>query len=545
MKAIFKKELRSFFLSMTGYALIAFLITFVGIYFMIYNIGYGYPYFAYTLSGVMLILLVLVPVITMRSFAEEKKNRTDQLLFTSPIKIRDIVLGKYAAMVSVFFVPNVVFCLFPLIIKTMGNSSLLSDYVSLMEFFLMGCAFIAIGMFFSSVTESPMIAAVITFAVTLILYIWDTLIGYLPSSAFANLAVLIVIVICGAFIMVQDAYSYYYGSGSITEFDGDGQLTSAINKVTGQETKKVYLASGHGETELSATMTSLMTKSAVETEELDLFMTEEIPEDCDMLIFNGPTTDIREGEKSVVDSYIKNGGSVIMLMSEDTPSSGNLADLLSSYEITPEDGYVADMERNYLGNYYAIFPEVTDSSGITGDLSTGTVMVNNSRAFTLGESGDEIEVSSMMETSDYGYLVTDEGQEEGSFVLAAAVTYTAAQEDSDSSDSTESADDTSSDGDSSSDGEVTTGNLIVFGSQSLIDESITEAFSNLDNTTMFMNVMTSALGDVQNLSIEAKSLEVQYNTVQNGGAISVFLIFIIPAAFLVAGFVFWYRRRKV
>ena len=201
MKAIFKKELRSFFLSMTGYALIAFLITFVGIYFMIYNIGYGYPYFAYTLSGVMLILLVLVPVITMRSFAEEKKNRTDQLLFTSPIKIRDIVLGKYAAMVSVFFVPNVVFFLFPLIIKTMGNSSLLSDYVSLMEFFLMGCAFIAIGMFFSSVTESPMIAAVITFAVTLILYIWDTLIGYLPSSAFANLAVLIVIVICGALLL--------------------------------------------------------------------------------------------------------------------------------------------------------------------------------------------------------------------------------------------------------------------------------------------------------------------------------------------------------
>ncbi len=122
--------------------------------------------------------------------------------------------------------------------------------------------------------------------------------------------------------MVQDAYSYYYGSGSITEFDGDGQLTSAISKVTGQETKKVYLASGHGETELSATMTSLMTKSAVETEDLDLFMTEEIPEDCDMLIFNGPTTDISEGEKSVVDSYIKNGGSVIMLMSEDTPSSG-------------------------------------------------------------------------------------------------------------------------------------------------------------------------------------------------------------------------------
>ncbi len=346
-------------------------------------------------------------------------------------------------------------------------------------------------------------------------------------------------------IMVQDAYSYYYGSGSITAFDGDGQLTSAISKVTGQETKKVYLASGHGEAELSTTMASLMTKSAVETEELNLFMTGEIPKDCDMLIINGPTTDISEGERTVIDNYIKGGGNVIMLMSEDTPSSGNLADLLSSYRITLEEGYVADMERNYLGNYYAIFPEVTDPAGMAGDLTTGTVMVNNSRAFTLGESGDEIEVNAIMETSDYGYLVTDESQDEGSFVLAAAATYTAAQEEDDSSDSTESAEDASSESDSASGGEVATGELIVFGSQSLIDESITGAFSNLDNTGMFMNVMTSALGDVQNLSIEAKSLEVQYNTVQNGGAISVFLIFVIPAAFLVAGFVFWYRRRKV
>lgn len=201
MKAIFKKELRSFFLSMTGYALIAFLITFVGIYFMIYNIGYGYPYFAYTLSGVALVLMILVPVLTMRSFAEEKKNRTDQLLFTSPIKIRDIVIGKYMAMVSVFLIPNVIFCLFPLIIKAQGNSSLLSDYVAIFEFFLIGCAFTAIGMFFSSLTESPMIAAVITFAVTLILYIWETLISYLPASGLANLAIIIIVIICGAVLL--------------------------------------------------------------------------------------------------------------------------------------------------------------------------------------------------------------------------------------------------------------------------------------------------------------------------------------------------------
>ena len=336
-------------------------------------------------------------------------------------------------------------------------------------------------------------------------------------------------------ILVQDAYSYYYyGTSSVTEFDGDGQLTSAVSKVTGQETKKVYLAGGHGESELSSAMVSLMTKSAVETETLNLFMTEEIPEDCDMLIFNGPTSDISEGEKTAVDEYIKSGGSVIMLMAEDTPADGNLSELMAAYEITLEDGYVADMERNYLGNYYAVFPEISDSTGITGELNTGTVMVNNSRALTLGESSEEIEVSSIMETSDYGYLVTEETQEEGSFVLAATATYTAAE---DEEDSDEEADDSGSD-------DVVSGELTVFASQSLIDESITEAFSNLDNTTMFMNVVASSLGNVNNLAIEAKSLEVQYNTVQSGGAVSVLLIFVIPAVFLIAGFVFWYRRRK-
>ena len=347
-------------------------------------------------------------------------------------------------------------------------------------------------------------------------------------------------------ILVQDAYSYYYyGTSSITEFDGDGQLTSAVSKVTGHETKKAYIVSGHGESGLSDSMVSLMTKSAVETEELNLYMTEEIPEDCDMLIFNGPTSDISKGEKNAVDQYIKSGGRVVMLMSEDTPASGNLAGLMKSYKITLQEGYVADMERNYLGNYYAIFPEITDSTGTTGELDTGTVMVNNSRAVSLGESSEEVEVSSLMETSDYGYLVSGDEQEEGSFVLAAVAEYMAEAEDEEVGDeSTEESADESADDESTDSGEVVSGKLMVFGSQSLIDESITEAFSNLDNTTLFMNSVASMLGDTDNLSIEAKSLEVQYNTVQSGGAVSIFLIFVIPAAFLITGFVFWYRRRK-
>lgn len=224
MKAVFKKEIRSYFCSVTGYALISFLVIFVGIYFMIYNMGYGYPYFSYTLSGVMLVLMVFVPVLTMRSFAEERKNRTDQLLLTSPLRAADIVTGKYLAMVAVFFIPDAVFCLFPLIIKMQGNASLLTDYVSILEFFLLGCAFIAVGMFFSSITESPMIAAVITFAVTLVLYIWDTLIGYLPDSAVANFAVIIVAVICGCLLLCR-----YTGNGFLSV--GLGILAAAVASV--------------------------------------------------------------------------------------------------------------------------------------------------------------------------------------------------------------------------------------------------------------------------------------------------------------------------
>lgn len=201
MRAVYKKELSSFFRSMTGYVLIAFLVTFTGVYFMIYNLSQGYPYFSYTLSSIMLVLLVLVPVLTMRSFAEERKSKTDQLLFTSPVKISSIVIGKYLAMVTVYLLPNLLFCLFPLIIKMQGNAYLQSDYASIFQFFLMGCVFIAVGMFFSSLTESPIIAAVSTFAATLVLYIWEYLVNYLPSGAVSNfIAILILAEGCMALV---------------------------------------------------------------------------------------------------------------------------------------------------------------------------------------------------------------------------------------------------------------------------------------------------------------------------------------------------------
>lgn len=193
MLAIYKREFKSYFQSMVGCVFVAFLVAFTGIYFTAYNINSGYPYFSYTLSGSLIVFIVGIPLITMRSFTEERKNKTDQLLLTAPVSLTKVVLGKYLAMISVVAIPNLIFCLFPLLIKMNGTAYLKTDYISIGVFFLLGCVYVAIGMFMSALTESQMIAFITTFGILLVLYLWNGIIGFLPSSAIGSLIGLIVL----------------------------------------------------------------------------------------------------------------------------------------------------------------------------------------------------------------------------------------------------------------------------------------------------------------------------------------------------------------
>lgn len=181
MKAIYKRELQSYLQNMTGVVFIAFLCGFVGVYFMAMNLSYGYPYFSYTLTSITFILMIAIPLLTMRSFAEDRKNKTDQLLLTSPVSLTSVVLGKYFSMVTIFAIPVAVFCLYPLIIKAQGTAYLKADYCSILMFFLLGCVFIAIGMFLSAMTESQIIAVISTFGALLVVYLWDGLSSFMPS----------------------------------------------------------------------------------------------------------------------------------------------------------------------------------------------------------------------------------------------------------------------------------------------------------------------------------------------------------------------------
>lgn len=202
MTAVYKRELRAYFQSMTGPVFIAFLLAFTGIYFVAYNLSAGYPYFSYTLSGSLIVFLVGIPLITMRSFSEERRSRTDQLLLTAPVSLFRIVMGKYLAMVTVIAVPNVIFCIYPLIIRSQGNAYLTVDYISIFVFFLLGCVYAAIGMFISALTESQMIAFISTFGILLVLYLWDGILSLLPSSAVSGLA--------GVLIILAAAVVYIY-----------------------------------------------------------------------------------------------------------------------------------------------------------------------------------------------------------------------------------------------------------------------------------------------------------------------------------------------
>lgn len=178
MTAIFKRELRSYFHGMLGYVLTAFLLASSGIYFLALNLGYGLTDFGYyTLYRTIFMLLLYIPVLTMRSLAEERRSRTDQLLLTSPVPVWGIVLGKFFAMCAVFALPCLMDVVMILILWALGGTvpALAANFAALLCYFLLGCAAIAMGEFLSGLTENPIIAAVAGFSVLLLAYMMPSL----------------------------------------------------------------------------------------------------------------------------------------------------------------------------------------------------------------------------------------------------------------------------------------------------------------------------------------------------------------------------------
>lgn len=691
MCAIYKKELRAYLTSMTGYIFMAVLLAVTSLYYVANCLVGGYPVFGAILSSVYFVLLIIVPVLTMRSMAEEKRQKTDQLLMTAPVSLWKIVLGKYLAMVTIFLISMAILCLYPLILLQFGSVSLPMAYTAILGYTLFGAACLAIGLFLSAVTESQVIAAVLTFGVLfflnmasgianvigaggLLASILNALCIYQPFINFVQgmfdltgILYYVTVIVLALFLTVQlmqkkhgtyrasmvvfacvaavlmnltagklpsqylkydvsdqklfttgdqtaeivkgldeditlyliaqqgsedatlqelldryaglsshikvetkdpvlypnfvsqytsenlsensvlvvgqnrskavdyyDIYQYSMDystySSSLSSFDGEGQITSAIAYVTAEDMPVVYTLTGHDEAELSTTVTSSIEKENIELKSLSLLTEEAVPEDAKAVIIYGSISDISEDEKNKLEAYMEQGGQIVMLLGYTDKDTPNLDSLLGDYGITLADGLVLEGDsQHHLPNYpYYLLPDI-QSSAYTSDVSSRYVLLAFAQGMTeAADISEDLTYESLLTTSAKSYSKTNLESENfeqeaaditGPFDLGAVVTKTI--------------------------DENVEAKLIVFSSETLLDEQVDSMVSG-GNSTLFLNVMSQLVDHESTVSIEPKSMSTEYLTVPAGSAIfwGILTIILIPLLMLATGGIIWFGRRK-
>lgn len=306
----------------------------------------------------------------------------------------------------------------------------------------------------------------------------------------------------------------YYGSTYETSFDGEGQLTKAIDYVSNENNKLIYTISGHGESDLGKNISGLISKSNFNVKSVNLLVDNGIPDDCDMLICNQPTKDLADDELKLLREYMENGGKMTVVLADTTTETPNFDALMADYGISKVNGYIADTERYYGQNVYQIFPNYS-SGDITGKFGSEEYTLLFGSLGLKVEETDGVTVDEFLTTSDKGAAVVGENDyTEGKYTLAAAATKDESR-------------------------------FTVFGSASIIDDEFTSYYTNLMNLQVFMNSITSNFDDVSNISIDSISLQTTYNTIANGSGIGAIFIGIIPVALLILGFLRWFGRRKL
>lgn len=322
-------------------------------------------------------------------------------------------------------------------------------------------------------------------------------------------------------IIKYDQMSYYYsGQMKETEFDGEGQLTSAVSYVTNDVQKNIYVTEGHGETPLGKMASDMLEKSGLTVNSINLLTGGGIPEDCELLLINTPVNDLADDEKTMVTDYLDGGGNILLITGYSDKDRPNLNAVLNAYGLNMENGLAADTKSYYQNNPYYIFPTLVSGSEITAGIdSKSTALILQSAVFNQMETlPDEVTVEPFMETTDGGMLVTASSQTPGTYILGATAEKTLGSG---------------------------TARLTVFGTPSLIDDGLNSTFTNLTNLELFMNAVTANFEDVTNVSIPSKSLEVTYNTVTHGGMWGIIFILVIPVATVAAGLVVWLKRRRL
>ena len=711
MIAIFKRDFRSLFTNVVGWIFLSVLCALFGLYFLIYNLLNGYPYLSYSLSGVCSVLIIVTPVLCMRIFTEERKNRTDQLIFTSPVSPMKIVIGKFLSVAVTFTIACIFIGLSPIVLEVYGASALGQNYTALFGFYIFGLACIAIALFISTLTKSQIVSVILSFVVLFAMYILDSLltmiiteenllskilsclclsqhlqsflngifdlkaliyyvivillflffaycviqkrrwtlskqvisrflsrtaaiviaivlaigvnvgVSYIPDNymqfdvtatnlytisdegkeflksydkdvtiyvlasegecdpnfkktldkvasynnikveyvdlasnpTFAskytseNLTANSLIVVSGnnyktvpfdnvyQYTMNQSTYSY-----DISAYDGEGLIISALQSVANNNSKTIYTLTGHRELEIGSDASSLLTKGNYKLQSINFLESERVPDDCNLLVVNGPSVDLSTDDVSKIQEYINRGGNVMFNISNidsTTRSVVSIADmpnynnLLKEYGYNVKPGLVCENTAGYYyRQMYALLPEVLESDVSSGIEGKQSVLLYSATAIDYTENNNST-FTPLLKTSDGAYIkanlnATDNtsvekanGDETGSFNLGVEST--------------------------NSNGSA----IVVYGCQYLFEDEM-DSYSYGHNAKLFANTVTALTStgkeEVSNVAIPSKQVSTENIMVTGVGLIFYGILWgiLLPIASLVTGIVIWAVRRK-
>lgn len=715
MFAIFKREFKTYFQTVVGWLFIAVILALFGLYFVAYNLMQGYPTLSNTLNSIEIFLIFLLPILSMRVLSEDRSKKTDQLILTSPVSVEKIVLAKYLAMSAIFSIFMVFVSLTPILLRVLGATSLKQSYVSIIGFWLFGLALLGIGIFVSALTESQVIAYVITVLILFVGFMMSSISSLFPSTLtgltkvlgifdlnkhvtnfyngifdvtgvvyylsfififlFLSIQViqkrrwgmnssrikmgvysssLIVIAIVFTFIInlvavsaptkytnfdmskekmftitskttklvsalksditiyvlasesslessdailsktlnnyadaskhikvvykdpktnplfyqnytdtapasnslivVSDQrskvvdYSKLYETSTnyqtyqteTTGYDGEGQITSAIQYVSNKTDKKVYEVTGHGETALAdnssaSEFESVIVKANASLESLNLVKEDAVPTDASAVIINGPTSDFSQDDAKKISDYLAAGGKVFLTTEYKAADLPNLDSVLSTYGVTITSGMVFEGDQsNYSQAPYVLLPSI-QSDTLTSDVSSGNILVPYAKAITYAASSDDsVTYTDLLKTSDKSYNKADiqkmtsydkeSNDTAGPFTVGLDVKKTLSDD--------------------------KTAELTIFTSTEMFSDSADEAVSGY-NAKLFSSCITNLIGtddssDANAVVIPVKSYDTSSITVSAAAAISsgVVLIALLPIVLLILGIGIWAVRRK-
>ncbi|MCM1124290.1 MAG: Gldg family protein [Eubacterium sp.] len=706
MIAIYKRELKSFFHSMIGWLFVAATLFIMGIYFTVFNMLAGYPTISYALQSIVFLFIITIPILTMRTLAEERKYKTDQLILTAPVSVGRIVAAKYLALVTVFAIPTVIIGLTPPFLAIAGDFQIGLSYTALLGFFLYGCLGLAIGLFLSSLTESIVIAAVLTLVALFagyimsglcsvlsnlgtnsvteilvkILYCFDMVgrfdslcTGYLQIESVAYyltftlflllctvqsiqkrryvvsgrgmklgaystmnifVAALVTIAVNLGLNYVPDQYTsidvtankmytltdstvqtvkaltqditiyvladesskdsdldktlqqfegfsnhitveyinpvsnprFYYNytdtqptgnslivvgpydyalvdynniytyelnyatyQNEITGYDGEGQIMSAIARVSSEDIPKFYIVEGHNELPFDERFTNALDKENVAYEILSLYAVDAVPEDADGIILNAPTSDYSSDDVDKVCAYLDQGGSAFIIPTWTTESMENFEKILSYYGVSVVDGMIVENDPSYYyqSPYYLI--PLIEYDAITEVVANGVVFAPFARGLTYNEESTDVSYQPLLTTSVSAFSKTDmSGSEDyqksdtdvdGPFVIGLkAEKYTDGEEMS---------------------------QAVIVATEQMFTANADDIVPGY-NVKLFCSMVSSLAKREDSVAVPVKYYEIgnlifSARSVYIVGFVSVILL---PIGCLVAGFIIWLKRRK-